>query len=268
VTLLQDLDFIRKHAKVSHYRNMRVLITGATGFVGSWLSYALSNQCRSLTLCNHENYAEALYYDYDLIFHLAPVDIRPVIDTAYHTGAKVLFTSSGAVYGGVELKPVELCPTRPKTEYGSYKLRDELTLKTSGLDYVNARLFAFAGRGMKDHFAITAFVNAAKQGRPLKLMGGGKMYRSYLYAADLAVWLINLMVDGRGTYNVGSEREITIKDLARSVAEHVIPNAEIIEDPRPFDEPAPYYVPNCDKAHALGLMQVHDLDYAIRRMLE
>jgi nucleoside-diphosphate-sugar epimerase len=67
---------------------------------------------------------------------------------------------------------------------------------------------------------------------------------------------------------VGSERETTIKELAELVASFTIPHAKIVNDPKPFVEPAPYYVPDCRKAHKLDLYQWHDIEYSVRRMME
>ena len=66
---------------------------------------------------------------------------------------------------------------------------------------------------------------------------------------------------------MGSERETSISELALYIASETTPRAPIIDDPRHFVDPAPYYVPDCSRAHKLGLIQHLDLDYAIREMM-
>lgn len=264
---MNENTFIRSKVDLAPLLGRRVLVTGASGFFGQHISRALTGKCL-LSLAWRENYFTMLKGEYDYILHLAPVPIEPVIECAKQNMATVLYTSSGAVYGGMKQNCRETDPTFPKTDYGREKLRSEFVLKESGLDYRICRLFAFCGQGMRDYFAITAFVNAVKNNKPLVLFGGGMSIRSYLYIADAVAWMLNILLyGGRGIYNVGSERQISIKDLARMIADTRMPPAEIIEDKREFHDPAPYYVPNCSKAHAFGLFQWHDLEYGVKRML-
>lgn len=250
------------------FDNKLILITGASGFFGSWMANSLNGEC-DLVLANRSNLQETLkIMKYDYIFHFAPTPIEPIIECARHNDTKVLYASSGAVYGRVETKVTEEEPVNPTTDYGMFKLHNELVLKRSGLDYCIARLFAFCGKGMNGTFAITSFVDALKQGKLLHVLGGGKSVRTYLYIEDAIRWLRKIMLDGQGTYNVGSHREITIEQLARQVASFRIPPAELFYDKREFIDPAPYYVPDCSKAHDLGLSQWHDLCYGIERMLK
>ena len=160
---IYDIQFMQKH--ISGYKNKRVLITGARGFFGSWMAKALYNDC-IVVLADRTNINDMLLSKYDYIFHFAPTPIEPVIECAKKSNAKVLYASSGAVYGGLEEKVSETSPTNPKTDYGYEKLRSETVLRKSGLDYCTARLFTFCGTNMKNTFAITSFVDAIKNDRP------------------------------------------------------------------------------------------------------
>jgi nucleoside-diphosphate-sugar epimerase len=247
------------------FEHKTVLITGATGFFGSWMSKLIEG---NLVLANHDNLSDTLKeMKYDYIFHFAPTPIEPIIECAKRSDAKVLYASSGAIYGGIEKKVSEDDPADPKTYYGMNKLHNELVLKRSGLDYCIARLFTFCGKGMNGTFAITSFVDALKQGKPLPVLGGGKSVRTYLHIEDAARWLYTIMLNGYGVYNVGSHREITIEKLAKQVSTFRIPPAELFYDKREFVDPAPYYVPDCTRARDLDLCQVHSLEYGIRSML-
>lgn len=266
MSFLADIEFIRARVNLFEYEDRHVLITGASGFFGSWMTYALNGRC-ILTVANHDNIKACLQGEYDYIFHFAPCDIRPIIDCACRGKSKVLFTSSGAVYGITYERPREDAVLLGKTQYAVQKIKDEIYLKGSGLDYVIARCFAFCGSHMRDYFALTAFIKAVQQDKPLVVLNRGVAVRSYLYAADLTVWLLTLMLKGNGIYNVGSERETTINELAGIVSSYATPHQPIEYSKKEFIEPAPYYVPDCGKAHRLGLAQWHDLEYGIRRML-
>jgi dTDP-glucose 4,6-dehydratase len=99
--------------------------------------------------------------------------------------------------------------------------------------------------------------------------GDGTPYRSYLYAADLAIWLWAILFRGASgrPYNVGSERGVTISELARAVAAEIQPQAsiEVAGVPRP-GAPPQRYVPSTRLARAeLGLEEWISLEESIRR---
>ena len=86
---------------------------------------------------------------------------RHVAEFAERCGCrKVLFTSSGAVYGPEEAPVDETAPCRPVTAYGRGKLAAERILLESGLDVKIARCFAFTGPHLNRniHFAIGNFM--------------------------------------------------------------------------------------------------------------
>jgi dTDP-4-dehydrorhamnose reductase len=258
-----DIQFMQNNIK--GFAGKNVLVTGSTGFFGGWMLIGIANKC-NLYISGHEELTALLSKNYDYIFHFAPTPIEPIIECAKRSSAKILYASSGGVYGGARVKVDEEYPTNSITDYAHEKLRSENILRKSGLDYCIARLFTFSGKGMKNTFAITAFVDAVKNNKPLVVMS--QSVRTYMYIADAIVWLCKLMQSENGVYNVGSEREIKINQLAMRVASYVIPPADILKSDKPFIDNAPYYVPDCSKARDLGLENNFTLEYAIRQMLE
>jgi nucleoside-diphosphate-sugar epimerase len=156
---------------------------------------------------------------------------RRVLDFVASAGAKkFLLTSSGAAYGP---QPSDLTHIpeehglRPVTPYGVGKqVSEQLCLglaREAGFECKVARCFAFVGPHLPldAHFAIGNFIRDARRGGPIRVVGDGTPTRSYLYAADLAVWLWTLLFAapaGR-VYNVGSDDDRSIAAHARLVGE-------------------------------------------------
>jgi len=209
---------------------------------------------------------------------------RRVLELARSRHARrFLFTSSGAVYGR---QPPELThlpedysgapdPLDPNSAYAQGKRASEFACaaycRLYGLEAVVARGFAFVGPHLPldAGYAIGNFVRDAERGGPISVHGDGTPYRSYLYAADLAIWLWTLLIRGRPcrSYNVGSDDDMTIAELAHVVARVLAPDAGVqIHTPRHAAQPAERYVPSIDRARAeLGLRPIVPLDDALRR---
>jgi dTDP-glucose 4,6-dehydratase len=208
---------------------------------------------------------------------------RRVLELAAASGCrKLLLTSSGAVYGR---QPPELShvpedhrgapdPSDPRAAYGEGKRVSELLCalhaRRHGFEAKIARCFAFVGPylPLDIHYAVGNFVRDAVAGTPIVVRGDGTPLRSYLYAADLALWLWTILLRGAPLvpYNVGAEDAISIADLARAVSRVAGPvPVEILGKPEP-GRPAERYVPSVRRAReALGLEAHVALDDAIAR---
>lgn len=207
---------------------------------------------------------------------------RRTLDFARHAGVRqFLLTSSGAVYGR---QPPDLShvpedypgapdPLDPRSAYGEGKRVAEHLCAVAhahhGLGATVARCFAFVGPHLPldTHFAVGNFLRDGLGGGPIRVTGDGTPYRSYLYAADLAVWLWAVLLRGRPgrAYNVGSDADLTIATLARAVAAYFHTDVEIARPPSP-DRPAERYVPDTRRAaRELGLRAWTDLGTALDR---
>lgn len=211
---------------------------------------------------------------------------RRVLDFAVCCGARrFLLTSSGAVYGQQpadqthvsEDYPGSVDPMDAGSAYAQGKRLAEhlgaLYGRRNGIETTVARGFAFLGPHLPldQHFAAGNFVRDALGGGPIVVQGDGTAYRSYLYAADLAIWLWTILLRGQTCrpYNVGSPVAITIAELARAVAAACQTPCEVVISRRTEPgTPPSRYVPSIERAETeLDLKPWIDLPQAIDRTM-
>ena len=212
---------------------------------------------------------------------------RRSLEFARQCGARrFLLTSSGAVYGR---QPADLAHVAEdyrgapdamdgRSSYGQGKRMAEhlcaLYAGRDGIEATIARGFAFVGPllPLDVHFAIGNFIRDGLRGGPIVVRGDGTPLRSYLYAADMAIWLWTILLRGQlcRPYNVGSEEAISIGALAQAVAGSFQPRpqVQISRSPAP-GQPAEQYVPSSRRAaDELNLRPTIGLQEAIRRTID
>jgi len=196
-----------------------------------------------------------------------------ILDLAVATGAKrFLLTSSGGIYGP---QPPDLdaipedwlgSPTihEPGTAYSQAKRAAEhlcaLYRETHGLQTVIARCFAFVGPDLPldAHFAIGNFIRDALSAEQITVAGDGTPLRTYLDQSDLAHWLWTLMLEGVDgeTYNVGSDRVVSIAELASIVRDLIAPDKPVSILGVPDSSLSRNrYVPSIRKIHTLHALR-------------
>jgi nucleoside-diphosphate-sugar epimerase len=200
---------------------------------------------------------------------------------AAHGCEKFLLASSGAVYGR---QPSDLSmiseeylgapdPLNPGSAYGEGKRLAELLAsqyaKSKKFEVKIARGFAFMGPhiSLDGTFAAGNFIRDALAGLPIQIAGDGTPLRSYLYGADLAVWLWTLLFRGSPSraYNVGSDQMVSIRDLAQTIAKQAGVDVQVAQTAVPGAVPE-RYVPSVIRARSeLGLKVEISLEEGIRR---
>jgi len=204
----------------------------------------------------------------DVVFHLACLGVRHsiahpfenhrvnaegslfVLDAAYRAKVdRFLYCSSSEVYGTAEYVPMlESHPTHPCTVYGAGKLAGEAYArayyKTYGMATTIVRPFnTYGPRSHHEGDAgemIPKSIVRALNGQNIIVFGAGSQTRDFTYVEDTARALVaaaesDAMIGQ--TLNIGSNFEISIKDLAYKIGEMVSSSeAEIAFTPhRPGD---------------------------------
>lgn len=201
-----------------------------------------------------------------------------------HVQSKILFVSSGAVYGhqpaSVEylherqaLYGVGLVP-EGKRDYASAKRLAERAFQDLALQDMKvaiARCFAFVGPWLPrdQHFAIGNFISDGLAGRDINIKAKHIVYRSYMHSDDLVKWLMSICENANSTcpvYNVGSDRAVTIEQLAHMVARQL---GIAVMSPELRTNEVERYIPSITKAKTeLGLELSIDLERAILQTIE
>ena len=186
-----------------------------------------------------------------------------------HKKTKILFTSSGAVYGvrktKKKFKENEKIDVKKVSNFKGYKKnyaksklimeKEFQKLAKKGFNISIARLFSFIGKRIiiNKNFAVTNLINQAKNlnTNKLQLNSSNNVYRGYLNADDLIRWLIKILINSSAKcniYNVGSDETISIKHLAEIIAKKF--NKSVLTNNKNSNkDDFDFYVPSINKAN-------------------
>jgi UDP-glucose 4-epimerase len=245
----------------------------------------------------------------DVIFHLAAaVGVKLIVESPVRTietnvhgtevvlslaskkKKKVLVASTSEVYGLSAEIPfredgnlVMGATTKGRWSYACSKAIDEFLAlaywREKKLPTVIVRLFNTVGPRQTGQYGmvIPTFVKQALSGRPITVYGSGEQSRCFCYVGDVVGGLMKLMDDDRAVgqvFNVGSNQEITILDLARKVKELTKSKSEITFVP--YDEAyeegfedMPRRIPDISKVNRqVGFQPEMSLDGILESVIE
>lgn len=202
----------------------------------------------------HEQTVNVLMASCDRVYHLASaVGVQLIVDQPVRTirttihgtevvleaanryGRPVLITSSSEVYGKGTRVPfsedddVVMGPTlHSRWCYAYGKGIDEFLAlayhKESGLPAVVVRLFNTVGPRQIGMYGMVLprFVAAALEGEPVTVFGDGRQTRCFCHVGDVVDAIVRLMDEPKAVgqvFNLGSDEEVSMNDLARRVIE-------------------------------------------------
>ena len=194
---------------------------------------------------------------------------KNLIEISLKNNAVYIYASSSEVYGDAQVVPTpedyigSVSTTGSRSAYDEGKrFGDALTKayeREHGLKNIIIRFFNTYGPRMRgDDFygrVVDRFVKHAMENKPLTIYGNGKQTRSFTYVSDSVKAIILLMEKGKlgEVYNIGSDHEIEIIDLANTVKKTLSSNSELKFMPLPEHDP---------KRRAADISKIRKLGYS------
>jgi UDP-glucose 4-epimerase len=199
--------------------------------------------------CDVNNYEALsgvmLSYKFDFVFHYAAVvgvkrtlehplwvlndikGIENVLNLSKNTGVeRFFFSSSSEVYGEPFEHPQNenTTPLNSKLPYAVVKNVAEAYIrsyqKEFGLDYTIFRFFNTYGPKQSEDFVVKKFIKLALNNENITLYGDGSQTRTFCFIDDNILATATCLFENKfvnDTLNIGSDIEMTIKELAELV---------------------------------------------------
>lgn len=213
--------------------------------------------------CDVNDYNELsaimLAYRFDIVFHYAAVvgvkrtldnpllvlndieGIKNILSLSKNTGVRrVFFSSSSEVYG----EPVEFpqnehtTPLNSKLPYAIVKNVGEALVKSYGkehdLDYTIFRFFNTYGPKQSSDFVVSKFLMAAYKNEDISIYGDGSQTRTFCFISDnidTTIKILKQNIAKNDILNVGSNKEISILELAQKIIYKTNSKSKIIHLP-------------------------------------
>jgi dTDP-glucose 4,6-dehydratase len=182
-----------------------------------------------------------------------------------HLKSKILYISSGAVYGKqpetykgfkenyLQFNNKIFFKKSYKKEYSKIKLKNEKLFQQfgkAGAKVSIARCFSFVGPDLPLNatYVIGNIINNILRNKNIIIKANYKIIRSYMYSDDLVRWLFKILDHSNNLcpiFNVGSDNKVSIHKIANVLAKKY--NLEILS-PKISSKKIDNYIPNINKA--------------------
>lgn len=235
-------------------------------------------------------------FDFDYVFHYAAVvgvkrtldnpmkvledieGIKNILSLSKNTCVKrVFYSSSSEVYG----EPFEIpqneqtTPLNSRLPYAIVKNVGEAFFRSYyqeyGLEYTIFRFFNTYGPNQSEDFVIPKFLKSALKDDPIYIYGDGKQTRSFCFVEDnieTCIEAINSPNCHNEVINVGSDKEMTILELAHKIKEISNSESDIIHVPALKEGDMARRCPDNSKMKALLGKELISLDTGLKKLID
>ncbi|AWM13027.1 epimerase [Flavobacterium sediminis] len=235
-------------------------------------------------------------YNFDFVFHYAAVvgvkrtlenpimvledieGIKNILSLSKNSGVKrVFYSSSSEVYG----EPFEIpqnektTPLNSRLPYAIVKNVGEAFFRSYyqeyGLEYTIFRFFNTYGPNQSEDFVVPRFIKAAMNNESITIYGDGKQTRSFCYVEDNIETCIKAMQDTKcinDVLNIGSDREMSVLELAQIVIKLTNSQSEIIHLPALEEGDMTRRCPDITKMKQILGRDLLPLEEGIKKLVE
>ena len=156
-----------------------------------------------------------------------------ILEMAYRYNKKILITSTSEIYGKNVNGPLKEgddrilgSPLKVRWSYSTAKAVDEMLAyvywKEKNVPTIIVRLFNTVGPRQTGYYGMVVprFVEQALNNKPITVYGTGKQSRCFIHVKDVVSALIKLTEEPHSVgevFNIGSQHEITIEQLAKEI---------------------------------------------------
>lgn len=235
-------------------------------------------------------------YSFDYVFHYAAVvgvqrtlenpvmvlndtdGIKNVLNLCKNTGVRrIFYASSSEVYGEPTTLPQNeyTTPLNSRLPYAVVKNIGEAYCKSYklefDLDYTIFRFFNTYGPKQSTDFVMSRFINMAVKNKDITVYGDGEQSRTFCYVDDNIMATTNTLFKNmclNDIVNIGSDVEISVLDLAKTIIKLTNSSSKIIHLPPLAEGDMLRRVPDITKMKELMDREITPLEVGIQKVID